>query len=376
MPKNILIAPHSFKGSLTSVEASKVIANSLKEISSDLRLIECPVADGGDGTLETFKFYFKNSKIINTVVYDPLFRKIKSKWLMLDKNTALIELAQASGIVLLKKKELNPFRTSTFGTGQLILSAIRKGCKKIILTLGGSATIDGGVGILSSFGAVLLDKNGKSLKPNGSALKLLDKIDFSKIDKKLLKIKFLILSDVESKLLGENGITKFAIQKGARKRDLKEIDLYMKNYLKIVKKNTKKDTSTLPGVCAAGGVAFMFSSFFDSEVVSGVDYLISKINLKKHIKSADLVITGEGYLDSQSLLGKAPYKIAKLAGNCKKKVIVICGNYKKNINWKRFFIDKVLKIKTKKLTLVSSMARSKLLIKKLILRNYKLFINS
>ena len=370
MPKRILISPTAFKGSLSAIEVAKTIKLALDSLNLDFSCELAPIADGGDDTASVANFYFKKSKFVKTTVCDPLMRKIESSWLLLDKETAVIELAKASGITLLKEEELNPMWANTFGTGELILSALDKGCTKIIITLGGSATVDAGLGILEALGVKLLDKKGHQLKPGGGFLGSIDKIDLSHLDKRIQKIKLYVLCDVKIPLLGEKGtVQKFSAQKGAKEGERFILENGMKHFAEFVKKITNCDYEMEPMVGAAGGVAFSLKAFLGAELFSGFSYLANMTFLEDKIKNADLIITGEGNLDSQTLMGKAVYELGKLASKYKKKVIVLCGNYDESINWTTYNIDSIVKIKPDEITLQESLIKARDLIEKAVKSN-------
>lgn len=361
MHKTILIAPNAFKNSLSAVEAAYVIKSAIGSNVVDI----APIADGGDGTIEVIKYYFKDAKYVQCTVCDPLMRKIKSRWLLLNKKIAVIELAKASGIGLLNKNELNPLQTSTFGTGELILSALNKGCKEIIITLGGSATVDAGIGILNALGIRFLDKKNQQLKPCGKSLNLIRKIDLTNLDKRILKCKICVLCDVEIPLIGKKGTAMcFSMQKGATTKEKLYLEKGMKNLVKIIRQIRKKDFHMIPMVGSAGGVAFTLKIFFNAKLCIGFDYISKLSNLEKKIKRSSFIITGEGSLDEQTLLGKGVYKLAKLAKSHKKKVIVFCGDYDKGIDWKKYNISQVVKIKPVNYSLLQSLRKSKILLQR------------
>ena len=372
MTRRILVSPNAFKGSLSALEATETISSSLNKLG--LVAKKAPIADGGDGTIEVIKYYFKSAKYITGTVHDPLMRKIKSKWLLLNKNTAVIELSKVSGISLLNKNELNPLQTTTFGTGELILSALNKGCKEIIITLGGSATVDAGMGILSALGVRFLDEKNKTLRSCGKSLRLIRKIDLANLDKKILKCKIIVLCDVEIPLTGKIGtVMCFSGQKGANKNEKLYLERGMKNLVKIIKKMRKKDFHMIPMVGSAGGVAFGLKTFLNANLCRGFDYVSRLSSLEKKIKKSGLIITGEGYLDKQTLLGKGIYKLAMLAKAHKKKVIVFCGNYDKSIDWKRYNICHIVKIKPVNYSLSQSLRKARILLQNAVKANISLF---
>ncbi len=370
--KKILIAPNAFKHSLSSIEVAEIIASTLKSLDKKLIYKIAPIADGGDGTIDVIKHYFKDSKFIYCTVHDPLMRKIKSKWLLLDKNTAVIELSKASGLALLEENELNPLKTNTYGTGELIKHALDKGCKKIIITLGGSATVDGGLGILCALGVKLFDKNNVKLKPCGKALNQIVRLDLSNIDKRIYKTKIYVLCDVKNILIGPSGTKNFSKQKGASPKDQLLLERGMKSYLKLVRSYGEKDYSNLPMVGAAGGVAFSLKAILKGELFLGFQFLENLVKLNKMIKTSDVVITGEGRLDSQTFMGKGVCELIKSIRkiNKKTKIIVLCGDYEKNINRKAKDIDFLIKIKPEKMSKDKAIKKAKKLLKATIKQIY------
>lgn len=377
MSKKILIAPNAFKHSLSAIEVSKIIKQALDSLGLNLKYDLTPIADGGDGTIDVLNLSFPKSKFIKAKVHDPLMREIESLWLLWDENTAIVELAKASGITLLKQNELNPMWANTFGTGELILSALDKGSKKIIIALGGSATIDAGVGILEALGVRFEDKKRNKVKAGGGFLSSIEKISLNHLDKRIKDCEFHVLCDVRATLTGEKGtVQKFATQKGAKEGEKIILEQGMKHLAKIVKEYTKSDFEFEQMVGAAGGVAFSLKAFLNADLFSGFVYLANLISLEEKIKNVDLIITGEGNLDSQSLMGKGVAELAKLAKKHNKKVIALCGDYDKNINWKEHYIEHVIEINPQGLPLEESLKNTKQLILKAVEQNHELFRNS
>lgn len=376
--KKILISPNAFKGSLGAIEVAQTIKSTLSSLNLNLNLnIEtAPIADGGDGTIDVINYYFKKSRFIDSEVQDPLGRKIKSKWLLLDSQTALIELAKASGLSLLRGHELNPMWANTFGTGELISSAIDKGCTKIIVTLGGSATVDGGAGILQALGVKFFDKKKQIVKAGGGYLNQIEKFDLSSTDKRLKKIRFDLLCDVRIPLIGEGGtVKKFSCQKGASVGEMVVLEEGMKHFAKVTKNLLGCDYELEQMVGSAGGVAYGLKSFLGAELFNGFVYLANMIGLEEKIKNSDLIITGEGSLDSQTLLGKGVFELTKLASKYKKNVIALCGIYDKNIDWTSHGLINVIQVKPDDLSLAESLKNTKNLIEKAIKSESTLFIN-
>jgi glycerate kinase len=322
----IIIAPNSFKGSLDAFKVAKSIERGLKKSTLDVKCELFPIADGGDHTLEVFSNWLGGA-IHKTEVSDPIGKKIVTEWLMLDSGTtAVIEMAKASGIILIPEEKLNPLKASSFGTGQLIKSAIEKGAKKIILGLGGSATVDGGLGILQGLGAELFDSTGSLLSVTGNPLLKTVDISLDKISQQVRDTEFLILCDVENPLLGQNGATYvFGPQKGASPEDLISLESAMKQFNNLIIKKTGLDLSSMEGVGAAGGIAVALKTFFNAQMESGVDFLLSNMGFEEKIKNAELLITAEGRVDAQTLQGKGPYGVASKARQYGVPTIILAG---------------------------------------------------
>jgi len=281
------------------------------------------IADGGDGTgsliLERCK-----GVIVSKQVHDPLGRKIDSRFGLIDNGkTAVIEMADASGLRLLKKSELNPMQTSSYGTGELINAALDKGVNKVIIAMGGSATVDGGCGILKALGINFLDKDGKRLKAVPDELSKMVKIDDSGLDHRIHDTEIVILCDVNNKLLGPKGAaTVFGPQKGASPSDVTLLDSFLANFATISKAQLGTDMTTIKHGGAAGGATAGLNTWLNAKLVNGIEYFLSLIGFDQALKNADLVITGEGSIDTQTLQGKGPYGVAAEA---KKKHLPVIG---------------------------------------------------
>lgn len=331
---NILVACDSFKGSLSSSEVCECISKTLN--NANINTVSCPLADGGEGTVDAFRNALK-CEAVTTTVHDPLMRKISAQYVIAEK-TAIIEMAAASGITLLKKEELNPEITSTYGTGELISDAIEKGCTKIIIGIGGSATNDGGKGCLEALGAIFKDKNDKPLDHGGASLKNLETTDLSNFKKVSDHAELIIACDVTSTLFGENGATKvFARQKGA---DEQQIEALEKALIHLGKKSTElleKDYSFLSGTGAAGGLGFALVAFCGGKLTSGFDAVSNALNLEEKIKHCNYVITGEGKTDNSTLLGKLPISVARLSKKHNKPCILLIGDIEEAVNLSDYF---------------------------------------
>lgn len=324
---NILIAPNSMKGSLSAFEFANTVEEALLQYSPKLNIRKVPVADGGDFTGEVLAKALK-AKTINITVRGPLGEKVNSKYFVSGK-TAIIEMADASGMKLVDRKELNPFKASSYGTGELIADAIQNGCKNILLAVGGSATVDGGMGMMQALGYQFYNEKGNELTANG--FNLCRVADIS-MPKKVAGISFKIICDVDNPLLGENGAAAvFGPQKGATPEMVAQLDYGLKNWAHIFRKKTGKFIAEKPGTGAAGGIAIPLISVFNAVLVPGADFVLSKINFEEHVKWADLVITGEGKLDAQTLNNKAPFVVANCAKRQLKPVFAFGGLVEKGV---------------------------------------------
>ena len=325
---NIIIAPDKFKGSLTSFEACEIIAQAFKQVDSSVELSLFPMADGGDGFAQVMKHY-RDTDTVDCETVDPLERKINASYQWnATKQIAIIEMAVASGLTLLKDEERDPLRTSTFGTGLLIKDAIKKGARQIILGLGGSATNDAGTGILSSLGFQFNDANNKSLKACGENLLNIETIIPPQV---IPDITFAIACDVQNSLYGPKGAAYvYARQKGANDEAIKLLDDGLKHFAAILEQQTGHDVADIPGAGAAGGIAAGLMAFFNVQLKSGVHMVIDASGIKSRIAGADLLATGEGKIDEQTLSGKVVSELASLALRYNIPVAAFCGTVELN----------------------------------------------
>jgi glycerate 2-kinase len=328
----VVIAPDSFKGSVSSTEAATIIEHTIKRIDGKIETVAIPMADGGEGTVEAFLKILDGEKIEERVE-DPLGREITAFYGWFEKEkTAVIETAAASGLPLLKEEELNPYLASTYGTGQLIKKALDKGAKKIIIGLGGSATVDAGTGCLQALGMKFFDKVGSELRACGGNLQNISSIDCSQLDGRLENTEIIVASDVNNPLLGPNGaVYVFGPQKGMKEEELAVFEKAMSHYADVVKQTAQKDERDSPGSGAAGGFGFSLKSFLSIQMISGFELIARFSRLEEHIKKADLAITGEGKFDSQSLHGKVPIGIARMAKKYYTPVVVFAGKIEGNL---------------------------------------------
>ncbi len=322
----IVISIDSLKGSLTSIEAGNAIKKGILNVDNNADITIMPLADGGEGTVEALVEGMNGEEQTITVT-GPINEKVNAKYgILKDTNTAIIEMAQASGLPLVPTELRNPLNTNTYGVGEIIKEAIQKGCRNFIVGIGGSATNDGGVGMLQALGYEFYDENNNLVGLGG---KVLNQIKSIKIDNRLKELdecSFKIACDVNNPLYGKNGAAYiYGPQKGASEEIVKELDKGLINFSEVVKRELNKDIAHIEGVGAAGGLGFAFLGFLNSKLESGIKIILDEINLEEAIKDADFVITGEGRLDNQTAMGKAPIGVAKLAKKYKAKVIAIAG---------------------------------------------------
>jgi glycerate 2-kinase len=324
----VLIVPDSFKSTLSSIKVSEIISDVFKSDGFETRSI--PIGDGGEGTIDAILYSLGGQKKY-TDVLDPLGRKIRTYYGLKD-NTAFIEISKASGLMLLEESEYNPSQTTTIGFGQLIKDAANNGVKKIYLGLGGTATNDAGIGMLSALGIKFFDKKRIELQGYlcGSMLEKISSTDNRKINENLKNIEFIVISDVQNPLIGISGATKiFAAQKGASPLMVDKLEKGMVHFASVLKREYDIDTN-FPGAGAAGGVGAGLKVFLNANINPGIECVISLLGLEKDIAESDLVIVGEGSIDYQTAFGKAPVGIAQIAKKYNKKVIAISGKLGKN----------------------------------------------
>jgi len=322
----IVLAPDKYKGSLTGLEFCNIIAPILKS-SLNAEVIKAPLADGGDGTIEVVNYYLKG-ETIKIKVNNPLSKSVLASYLYSNTSKiAFIEMAEASGMKLLKPEDQNCMYTTTFGTGQLILHAINKGAKHIILGIGGSATNDCGIGMANALGYRFLDKNNNEIEAIGSELTYITKIDDSLVDERLKNIKFQIACDVTNPLYGPNGAAYvYAKQKGATEEDISYLDYGLRSFSKVLDKHFNLQTQQIQGAGAGGGMGAGTVAFLNGKLLPGIDVIKQIASFETKIKNADWIITGEGKLDVQTLSGKALSGVLSSANKNKIKVAAFCGS--------------------------------------------------
>lgn len=309
-----VLAPDSFKESMTAKEAAEAMERGIKKAIPTAECIKVPMADGGEGTVQSL-VDATDGEIIEIEVTGPACNKVKAVYGILgDGKTAVIEMASASGIHLVKKEKRNPLYTTTYGTGELIKSALNRGVKNILIGIGGSATNDGGAGMLEALGAKFYDKYGDELAFGGAALEKLEKIDLSNFDARVKDVKIEVACDVNNPLTGENGASYiFGPQKGATPEMVKQLDKALKNYARVIREQLGCDVENVPGSGAAGGLGAGLMAFLNADLRKGVELVIKYTKLDEKVKGADYVFTGEGSVDSQTVFGKTPFGVSTVA---------------------------------------------------------------
>lgn len=323
----IVIAPDSFKGSLSSKEVADAIELGVRKVLLDVDIVKIPIADGGEGTVQTLVAAM-GGEIIKTQVVGPLGETIESYFGVLnDKKTAIIEMANASGLPLVPIEKRNPLITNSYGTGQLIKAALDMGVDRIVIGLGGSATNDGGVGMAQALGVRFFDENGNDIGFGGGELSKISKIDMSGIDERIRKVRIEAACDVDNPLCGPNGASYiYGPQKGANKEMIEILDRNLGHLAKVIKRDLGADIMELPGAGAAGGLGAGLVAFLNAELKRGIDIIVNITKLDDYIKDACVVFTGEGQIDKQILSGKAVYGVAKIAKKHGAYVVAIVGS--------------------------------------------------
>lgn len=323
----IIAALDSFKGSLTSLEAGEACVAGIRSVlpSAEVRVV--PVADGGEGTVEALTAALKG-RFQECIVRGPLGESVTAVYgISADGKTAVMEMSQASGLTLVPEKERNPLRTSTYGTGEMIVDALQCGCRHIIMGIGGSATVDGGTGMMSALGVRFLDAQGRGLEGCVGNLERIMSIDASGLDEALHGCRFSVACDVSNPLTGENGAARiFGPQKGASPSMVEELEKGMCNYARVLNTYAGRDVASLPGAGAAGGVGAAMTAFLGAGLLPGAELMLDAIEFDRIIEGADLIITGEGRLDGQTLMGKTPFGILRAANKHNIPVIAVGGS--------------------------------------------------
>ena len=319
----VVVAIDSFKGSLSSVEAGNAVKEAVLSLMPDASVSVHPLADGGEGTVEALA---SGGRLIDIEVLGPLEKSVLAQYCILEDETAVIEMSAAAGITLISQEERNPMNTTTFGVGEIIKDAINRGCRDFIVGIGGSATNDGGTGMLAALGYEFLDTGGNPISLGAKGLESLASISAENVIPELKNCSFKIACDVENTLCGEKGCSAvYGPQKGATPEDIKKMDLWLSNYAELAKKISDTADKDYAGTGAAGGLGFAFLGFTNATLQSGIKIILEQTRIEDYIKDADIVVTGEGRLDSQTVMGKAPIGVAALAKKYGKKVIGFSG---------------------------------------------------
>ena len=323
----VVIAPQSFKGSISALDAAKAMEEGVLRAVPHAETALVPVADGGDGTLETL-VEATGGDIRSTTVTGPIGRAVTAEWGALgDRQTAVIEMARTSGLALLPLTERDPLRATTYGLGEAIREALDAGFRSFIVGIGGSATNDGGAGMAQALGVRLLDETGKDLPPGGAALADLRRIDMSGLDERAIGARFSVACDVSNPLTGPEGASAvYGPQKGATPDLVEQLDAALKNFARVVERDIGTSIDTVPGSGAAGGLGGGMMAFLGGSLRAGVDIVLDHVGLDEKLEGADLVITGEGQLDFQTVYNKAPIGVARRAKQRNIPVIAICGS--------------------------------------------------
>lgn len=322
---HVVVAPQEFKGSLTAIEAARAIAEGVRRAAPGASIDEAPVSDGGPGLVDAL-LAARGGERRTARAHDPIGRAIDAAWGLLPDGVAVIEMAAASGLVLLRDDERDPLVASTRGTGELIAAALDAGCREIIVGVGGSATVDAGAGAMQALGARLLDASGEELPPGGAPLARMERIDRSGADARLRDVRVRVASDVRNPLYGDEGAAVvFGPQKGASAEDVEALDAALRCFGEVVLRDFGVDLQAIAGSGAAGGLGAGLIVAAAAAIEPGFPIVAKAIGLRARIERADLVITGEGRLDSQTAYGKAGAGIAEMSRACGTPVIAIAG---------------------------------------------------
>lgn len=321
-----VVAIDSLKGSLSSLEAGSAISEGIYKVYPDAEIIVRPLADGGEGTVEALALGM-NGRLEKVKVTGPLGKPVEAVYGIIDESrTAIVEMSAAAGITLVEEKDRNPLHTTTYGVGEMIRDAIRKGCRRFIVGIGGSATNDGGIGMLQALGYGFLDKNGRQVPFGAKGLKEIEKIVDDEVIPELQECTFKIACDVTNALCGEQGCSAvFGPQKGATSSVVMQMDKWLAYYANLTQEKYPKANKKQAGTGAAGGLGFAFLAYTNATLESGIKIVLDETKLESYVKEADLVITGEGRLDGQTVMGKAPIGVANIAKKYGKKVIAFSG---------------------------------------------------
>ena len=321
----VVVASDSFKGCLSSWQVADAVEKGIHDAMPGCDVVKLAVADGGEGSMDALMTTL-GGKPVRLMVSDPLGRPVEAEYSWIDGSTAVIEMARASGLTLLAPEERNPLLASTYGTGQLIADALDKGCRRFMICIGGSATNDAGTGMLEALGYRFMDSAGNILKGCGEAFGRISSIDVSNVHPALTESEFIVACDVDSPFCGPDGAAYvYGPQKGASPEMVEQLDRGMRHFARIIFQVTGVDVTDMPGAGAAGGLGGALKAFLRAEISRGADMVLDAVHFDDAIKDADLVITGEGRIDSQTLTGKLPYVVARRAALQNIPVVALCG---------------------------------------------------
>ena len=323
----VVVAIDSFKGSLTSIEAGMAAKEGILKAHPDANVVIKPLADGGEGTTDALIAGLGGERIDLTVT-GPLGTPVNAHYgYLAEKNTAILEMAAAAGIILIRESEKNPLTATTYGVGEMIADAMERGIRNFIIGIGGSATNDGGIGMLKALGYQFSDENGQDVGEGGQALERVSSIIIEKANPILKECSFHIACDVTNPLCGKNGATYiYGPQKGVTPEIAEELDQAMNHYASVTSKFLHNDYASAEGAGAAGGLGFAFLSYLNATLTPGIDLILNAVELEKELEDTDITVTGEGRLDHQTAMGKAPVGVARLAKKYGSKVVAFAGS--------------------------------------------------
>lgn len=324
--KRVVVASDSFKGCLTSLQVADAVEAGVKSVYPSCEVVKLSVADGGEGTVQALSDAM-NGEIVSILVKDPLGREVSASYAMIrEKETAVIEVSAASGLTLLSPQERNPLAASSYGSGQIISDALSRGCRNFLMCIGGSAVNDAGMGMLSALGFRFLDEEGNRLEGSGADMSEVCDVDLSQVDPALGEAVFTVACDVDSPFCGTQGAAYvFAPQKGASPEQVKILEEGMSHFASVMKTLTGIDVINIPGAGAAGGIGGTMVSFLGAELKSGAEMVLDAVRFDEVLSDTDMVITGEGCLDGQTMTGKLPYCVAQRSAKADVPVAAVCG---------------------------------------------------
>ena len=324
--KRVVVASDSFKGCLSSLQVADAVEAGVKSVYPSCEVVKLSVADGGEGTVQALSDAM-NGEIVSILVKDPLGREVSASYAMIrEKETAVIEVSAASGLTLLSPQERNPLAASSYGSGQIISDALSRGCRNFLMCIGGSAVNDAGMGMLSALGFRFLDEEGNRLEGSGADMSEVCDVDLSQVHPALGEAVFTVACDVDSPFCGTQGAAYvFAPQKGASPEQVKILDEGMSHFASVMKKLTGIDVINIPGAGAAGGIGGAMASFLGAELKSGAEMVLDAVRFDEVLSDTDMVITGEGCLDGQTMTGKLPYCVAQRSAKAEVPVAAVCG---------------------------------------------------